>query len=787
MTKPAGQRAVAGDSIRDVVTASAWNSMLDMLDAWRRSAGGFNVSPGESTNGDCVIEVKNDTGADLDRWACVGLGNVTVAPSENEDEFIERHVVTATTPSSLHATKFAILQEAIPEGEIGRAVVCGKTIATVDVIDSGDSYATPDVGSHRLRSAASGPVKIVYAESAGEVQALVTIGTGGKSTTRDENPCCGCPPTQCYPEYETTPPPIMVVDFGDMLCCDGHAGGVKQLRWNGSAWASAPFWCDPDGGGEGDCGTAVYQWDETANPCDVATAVYEWTPGAPPFCLGGSWAVQTPCPEGCTSEEPATPSIVNGDNPCETFYREMPCTGSGGTPTSGWVLVSDTCNCGEAPSPPDTDGDYDGEERTVLCPGEGDTPPTDVPCDGSDMQAVLWSGDTLSEAGDLLYIPGTAVWSWGRMDGGMGFGYELAWNGCDPLEDAHPNIPEFDPLDNGIGLCPGSSKPSGFDQYVITACSGEPCPPDGYVAARWVLVPPTGYDGAKLELRVGGVVKVRYVMPTNRTFCQMCLNKMEIEQDDCSWPCANIPEFVCVRPSGGKGATCLPLADSYTMTIPTMTVENPAIGGIDEGQMSDAAGTYALDLVDAAGWDPRHEDNGCRTNDVNCCTWRAPYSSLASSEEDCALTGGLGWVLQTCDPQERNGLNAKNYQNYDCGLDAPLVLRFGVNSYESVDVEESGLVGPAVIRWTWFKGTGWSEANGYECCTPGFCLPETACSELLGNPFYPSLISQTGFWLSWNYVETLDDGRLVMRMDDAQYAGWVTAFPQEIELTPVAA
>lgn len=603
--------------------------------------------------------------------------------------------------------------------------------------------------------------------------------------TNAPNPCCGCPPTQCYPEYETTPPPIMVVDFGDMLCCDGHAGGVKQLRWNGSAFASAPFWCNPDGGTADQCGKAVYVWRDEANPCAGAAATYRWTPGAPlvpGVCPAGYWWQIVGCPDGCTSSPPPPPDPLGIS--CETIFQDVPCTG--GTPTDpGWELVSSNCSCGESSSPPDRDGAYDGEEVTVICPGAPPDPPT-VDCTGDSMDVVLWSGDTLSEAGDLLYIPGTAIWSWNRMDGGMGFGYELAWNGCDPLESAHANIPAFNPLDDGVGLCPGSSKPSGFDQYVITACSGEPCPPDGYVAARWVLVPPTGYNGAKLELRVGGVVKVRYVMPANRTFCQMCLNKMEIEQDDCSWPCANIPEFVCVRPSGGKGATCLPLADSYTMTIPTMTVENPAIGGIDAGQMSDAAGTYALDLVDAAGWDPRHEDNGCRTNDVNCCTWRAPYSSLASSEEACALTGGLGWVLQTCDPQERNGMNAKNYQNYDCGLDAPLVLRFGINSYETVDVEESGLVGPAVIRWTWFKGTDWDTA-GAVCCSPGYCLPPSPCSEDIGNPFYPADIQQTGFWLSWNYKETLDDGTVVMRMDDAQYAGWVTAFPQEIELTPVAA
>jgi hypothetical protein len=179
MTKPSGQRAVQGDSLRDVVTTSRWNSLMDMLDEWQKSRGQFAVTPGDVPSSSCVIEVMNDTGSDLDRWACVELGAVTVLPSENADEFAERHVIKGRTPTTSSGAKYAILQEAIPAGEIGRALICGVTLATVDVSDLGHGFATPQYGAERLTSSTSGSTQIIYAETTGIVDALVSLGGGG--------------------------------------------------------------------------------------------------------------------------------------------------------------------------------------------------------------------------------------------------------------------------------------------------------------------------------------------------------------------------------------------------------------------------------------------------------------------------------------------------------------------------------------------------------------------------------------------------------------------------------
>jgi hypothetical protein len=206
MPQPRSQRAKRGDNLRDVVTASAWNALMDMLDERLRSQQGANVGTSDTIRRDCMVEVRNDTGTDLDEWQVVGLGAVTTPPSELELEFIERHVLIAELPSSTHTSKFAVLQEAIPDGEIGRALVCGITIARVDVDDIEDERASVKSGVHRFESGASGPCRILYVEQDGDNQLALVLITGEPvgdgvafeiDTITDSPGFTGQPPARC--------------------------------------------------------------------------------------------------------------------------------------------------------------------------------------------------------------------------------------------------------------------------------------------------------------------------------------------------------------------------------------------------------------------------------------------------------------------------------------------------------------------------------------------------------------------------------------------------------------
>lgn len=426
MTKPAGQRAISGDRLHDVVTASRWNSLMDMLDAWQRSRGVFSVTPGEDVTSSCEIEVQNSTGTDLDRWACVGLSDVTVAPSDNEDEFIERHVVTATTPASTHATKFAILQEAIPDGEIGRAVVCGKTIATVNVSDTAHKYASPEAGEHRLQSGETGLARILYVETTGEQNALVVIGAGAGTVIEDGTGAgsaysyLGCNNSRCIdadstwatdgPDGSACPrvPRVWELAFpgaeNPASCRLFHSpiASLPDIQWyyrghlmreteaGSGVWESQVIGCDcPDNEDPGACGQALWEWGDA--PCSGFSATYRWTPGSGWGLVGDS-----ACPEGCTSGAPTEPPA----NPDVETTQEMPC--SGGTSTeSGWTQVSG-CQCGTAPAPV-FDGSYDGQLVYTDCDSTGYEQPT-----GEYKWRFVEATWTLQ----LIELPGRVVYEW---------------------------------------------------------------------------------------------------------------------------------------------------------------------------------------------------------------------------------------------------------------------------------------------------------------------------------------------------------------------------------------
>jgi hypothetical protein len=206
MTKPIGQRAKPGDKLRDVVTSQSWNALLDMRDQFARSQSGANIVAGPVLSRDCLVEVRNDTGADLTRFAVVGLDGVTVEPSENEDEFTERHVLIAEVYNGVDATKFAVIQEDIPDGEIGRAVVCGVTVAQINVGSLLHKFAKPVADDTVMVSGESGHAKILHVEETGDDKlGLIVIGGGLVETTADNGgnsgtSFFGCDFTNCVPD-----------------------------------------------------------------------------------------------------------------------------------------------------------------------------------------------------------------------------------------------------------------------------------------------------------------------------------------------------------------------------------------------------------------------------------------------------------------------------------------------------------------------------------------------------------------------------------------------------------
>lgn len=129
-----------GDKLRGIPTRD-WNKFVDtanFVDTLRGPAA--NPTNGEA-NGTIVL-VKNATRYDRNRFDVLGIDSPIITPTANLGEFKNRVMLSCSTPrtgsttnTSIpdHTGKFVILQEPIPIGGIGKAIVAGVTIARVKV------------------------------------------------------------------------------------------------------------------------------------------------------------------------------------------------------------------------------------------------------------------------------------------------------------------------------------------------------------------------------------------------------------------------------------------------------------------------------------------------------------------------------------------------------------------------------------------------------------------------------------------------------------------------------
>jgi hypothetical protein len=166
-----------------VIRAATWNAFVDAARAHRKNeagrAGAGLPTPDPLTPG-CTVLVKNATGSTLPAWSTVKLGSPVVDAATYPYRVSDQPVFPATTPDGSDIP-FAVTEEPIRDGKLGRAVVLGVAVADVSVSDSGHTYAAPAASSLVLASGTSGPCRIIWKESGtGTLKAVVLIDrTGG--------------------------------------------------------------------------------------------------------------------------------------------------------------------------------------------------------------------------------------------------------------------------------------------------------------------------------------------------------------------------------------------------------------------------------------------------------------------------------------------------------------------------------------------------------------------------------------------------------------------------------
>ena len=176
------EKVVSGQPLN--IPATTYNAMIDAA----RKANSINTFNSETTNSKdyAKVSVLNSSGSDLDRFFILGIDEPIILPADDQEDFESRITVDGITPedgsggsgSSDHRGRFAVIQEPIPDGEIGKSKIAGETLCKVNVIDEDDGFADVTDGvEDYLTSANTGSARILWKESGtGEKWALIRLG-----------------------------------------------------------------------------------------------------------------------------------------------------------------------------------------------------------------------------------------------------------------------------------------------------------------------------------------------------------------------------------------------------------------------------------------------------------------------------------------------------------------------------------------------------------------------------------------------------------------------------------
>ena len=176
-----------GDALRKVkpgdplaIPAEAFNAFIDAARdvQSRRLAQRQGAQPAQDP-GTTVVLVRNDSGADRDRFDVLGIAGPLISPSDDLDAFKSRVALTGVTPTAAnHTGKFVVLLEPVADGEIGRACIAGVCPAKLGPVGDTDLYADIAAGDpSKLQPAPSGAARILWYVGSGSPRwSVVRIG-----------------------------------------------------------------------------------------------------------------------------------------------------------------------------------------------------------------------------------------------------------------------------------------------------------------------------------------------------------------------------------------------------------------------------------------------------------------------------------------------------------------------------------------------------------------------------------------------------------------------------------
>ncbi len=194
------KKVLTGQKLR--IPASTFNTMIDAAADFQSRALNRNsgIRPSASQNG--IITICNQSGADQEQFAVLGIDSPIILPTENYTEFANRLALDCALPTKTdHDEMFVILQEPIASGAFGKALIVG--VCPVNLLrHSGESskFAGVTDGETFLTAGEKGAqilwedtysgesehlaiVRLPYAAPGGEGNATARVAATSASTT----------------------------------------------------------------------------------------------------------------------------------------------------------------------------------------------------------------------------------------------------------------------------------------------------------------------------------------------------------------------------------------------------------------------------------------------------------------------------------------------------------------------------------------------------------------------------------------------------------------------------
>lgn len=244
-----------------------WNGIVDVL-AWFRSGVPKSDGPSPGSANPFIVNVRNNGSDTIEIYRGIGLDDLAIE-AEDDGKIWSRDIVFegSALSDTAHARSWAVAQEPIPAGGIGRAVFLGLTKCRVTVTNKGADYvgvvegklATTGLGTGRIRWMQSDPNASAEPPAEGaparEAWALVELGADpgvrAVKLTSSLAKDAGATADVWYwnaddGEWQETGEKIDVRDWVlsvDESVASGSRGGVE---WLGGAWVLTSAQCEPD-------------------------------------------------------------------------------------------------------------------------------------------------------------------------------------------------------------------------------------------------------------------------------------------------------------------------------------------------------------------------------------------------------------------------------------------------------------------------------------------------------------------------------------------------------------